>query len=118
MISCAPTMCGYIYACKMLRQKLLASNNCIVIIYPKVWVDQSVILWYNLSVLWAISFISWIFVVSFIKFKLVECLIRGRSRDFKGGTQSEICIRPVTRGGSRGSDEPPILTSFLLEPAI
>ena len=26
--------------------------------------------------------------------------------------------RPVTRGGSRGSDETPILTSFLLEPAI
>ena len=25
--------------------------------------------------------------------------------------------RPVTRGGSRGSDEPPILTSFLFEPA-
>ena len=26
--------------------------------------------------------------------------------------------RPVTRGGSRGSGEPPILTSFLLKPAI
>ena len=27
-------------------------------------------------------------------------------------------VRPVTRGGSRGSDEPPILTSFLLKPAV
>ena len=26
--------------------------------------------------------------------------------------------RPVTRGDSRGSDEPPILTSFLLKPAL